>query len=63
MHSHNLPAPIQIDKLADILATAQQHHFTDHGQTRFHLGTSSDGRPFAYLQNTADGLGFELVTA
>ncbi len=63
MHSFKLPAPIEIDKLADILTAAQHHEFTDHGQTRLHVGKHSDGRPFAFLQNTADGLGFELPTA
>lgn len=62
MHAPTPPAPIEIDTLADMLAAAQHHEFTDHGQTRLHVGTHSDRRPFVFIQNTVDGMGFELRT-
>lgn len=63
MHANSIPAPIHIDKLADILSIAQRHEYADHGCTRFHFGECSEGKPFLFAQNTVDGIGFELPVA
>lgn len=57
------PRPMGLDEVADLLAIAQNHTFTDHGATRFHYGQCGAGVPFTIMVNTMDGLGFALNTA
>lgn len=56
----NAPRPLGLDRLADMLTSAQHFTFTDHGATRFYSGQCSAGAPFQIMVNNADGQGFLL---
>jgi hypothetical protein len=54
------PRPLGLDQVADLLGSAQQFAFTDHGATRVYQGQCRAGAPFLLMVNTFDGLGFAL---
>lgn len=60
MMTANAPLPLGLDQIADLLATAQHHAFTDYGATRIYQGRCRIGAPFLLMVNTFDGLGFAL---
>lgn len=59
----NLPHPMGLDQLADMLATAQHYTLTDVGATSFYQGQRANGSPFLIVVNTIDGLGFAMNAA